>query len=182
MGDPLPDEKSVKPGSPEVMHSRNNIYKIWLKSDAQPVQITHHAGGNVYYPSLSSDGKVIVYEADFGLWKLDVASGKSTEVKIDITTENKDNDSEPITIENEADGFDLSPSGKRAVISARNQIFTIATDRGDISAIANDMGALAQRIARLVARRQAHCLYFGPHGPRGSLSRRPGRQESEKDH
>ncbi|MCC6126125.1 MAG: PD40 domain-containing protein [Pirellulales bacterium] len=141
VGDPLPSEKDVKPGSPEVMQSRNNIYKIWLKSDAPPVQVTKHAGGNVFYPSLSSDGKVIVYEADFGLWKLDVASGKSTEVKIDIVTEAKDNQIEPITIENEADSFDLSPSGKRAVISARNQLFTIATDKGDIGAIANDLGA-----------------------------------------
>ena len=82
---------------------------------------------------------MIVYEADFGLWKLDVASGKSTEVKIDIVTEEKDNQIETIAIENEADSFDLSPSGKRAVISARNQIFTIATDKGDISTIANDM-------------------------------------------
>jgi tricorn protease len=141
VGDPLSDEKNVKPGSPEVMHSANNIYKIWLKSDAQPVQVTKHSSGNVFYPSLSSDGKVIVYEADFGIWKLDVATGRSTEVKIDITSEDKDNQIEPIAIENEADGFDISPSGKRAVISARNQIFTIATDKGDISTIANDVGA-----------------------------------------
>ena len=141
VGDPLPGEKDVKPGSPEVLHSLNNIYKVWLKADAQPVQVTKHTSGNVFYPSLSSDGKVIVYEADFGLWKLDVASGKSTEVKIDIVTEEKDNQVETITIENEADSFDLSPSGKRAVISARNQIFTIATDKGDITTIANDMGA-----------------------------------------
>jgi tricorn protease len=141
VGDPLPGEKNVKPGSPEVRRSLNNIYKVSLKADAQPVQVTKHTSGNVFYPSLSSDGKVIVYEADFGLWKLDVASGKSTEVKIDIVTEEKDNQTEIIAIENEADSFDLSPSGKRAVISARNQIFTIATDKGDISTIANNMGA-----------------------------------------
>ncbi len=141
VGDPLPDDKHVKPGSLAVRRSLNNIYKVSLKADAQPVQVTNHSSGNVFYPSLSSDGKVIVYEADFGLWKLDVASGKSTEVKIDITTEEKENQVETIAIENEADGFDISPSGKRAVISARNQIFTVATDKGDISTIANDIGA-----------------------------------------
>ena len=140
VGDPLPDDKHVKPGSLAVRRSLNNIYKVSLKADAQPVQVTNHSSGNVFYPSLSSDGKVIVYEADFGLWKLDVASGKSTEVKIDITTEEKENQVETIAIENEADGFDISPSGKRAVISARNQIFTVATDKGDISTIANDIG------------------------------------------
>ncbi len=153
VGDPLSDEKNVKPGSPEVMHSQNNIYKIWLKSDAQPVQVTKHTSGNVYYPSLSSDGKVIVYEGDFGIWKLDVASGKGTEVKIDIVTEDKENQVEPITIENEADGFDVSPSGKRAVISARNQLFTIATDRGDITTIANNLAhrATSRRLGRRTA-------------------------------
>ena len=33
------------------------------------------------------------------------------------------------------------PRARRAVISSQNQIFTIATDRGDISVIANDKGA-----------------------------------------
>ncbi len=141
VGDPLPNEKNVKPGSPDVRHSLNNIYKVSLKPGAQPVQVTRHTSGNVFYPSLSSDGKVIVYEADFGLWKLDVASGKTSEVKIDLVTEEKDNQVETIAIDNEADSFDLSPSGKRAVISARNQIFTIATDKGDITTIANDTGA-----------------------------------------
>ena len=39
---------------------------------------------------------------------------------------------------NEVDAFDLSPSGRRAVISARGQILTIATDRGDITRVAPD--------------------------------------------
>ena len=136
-----PDEKNVKPGNPEGDAQPEQHLQDLAKSDAQPVQLTKRTGGNVYYPSLSSDGKVIVYEADFSIWKLDVASGKSSEVKIDIITEDKKNEVEPITIENEADGFDISPSGKRAVISARNQIFTIATDRGDITTIANNLGA-----------------------------------------
>ena len=51
------------------------------------------------------------------------------------------NDYEIVAISSEADSFDLSPSGRRAVISSQNQIFTIATDRGDITVIANDKGA-----------------------------------------
>ena len=38
----------------------------------------------------------------------------------------------------EVDSFDLSPSGRRAVISAHGQILTIATDRGDITRVAPD--------------------------------------------
>jgi tricorn protease len=141
VADPLPNEKTVKPGSEEVRRSANNIYKVAATGTGQPVQVTKHTSGNVFYPSMSSDGKVIVYEGDFGLWKLDVASGRSTEVKMDIVSDEKENASEMVTITNEADSFDLSPSGKRAVISSRYQLFTIATDKGDITLIGADKGA-----------------------------------------
>ncbi len=137
VGDPLPNEKSVIPGSAEVRKSVNNIYKIPVKG-GQPSQVTRHTDGSLFWPSMSSDGKVIVYEDNFALWKLDVASGKSTEIKLDIASDEKENEVELETISNEVDAFDLSPSSRRAVISARGQIFTIATDRGDITRVAPD--------------------------------------------
>ncbi len=87
---------------------------------------------------MSSDGKVIVYDDNFGIWKLDVASGRSTEIKLDIATDEKENEVDIETVTNDVDAFDISPSGRRAVISARGQILTIATDRGDITRLAPD--------------------------------------------
>ena len=138
VGDPLPNDKNVKPGSPEVRKSANNIYKIPAAGGAQPTQVTKHLDGNVFWPSMSSDGKTIVYEDNFGIWKLDVASGRSSEIKLDIATDEKDNEAEIETVTNEVDNFDISPSGRRAVISARGQILTIATDRGDITRVNPD--------------------------------------------
>ena len=137
VGDPLPNDRTVAPGSVEVRKSVNNIYKVPAKG-GQAVQITRHTSGNLFWPSMSSDGKVIVYEDGFGLWKLDVASGKSSEIKLDISTDEKENTMEMETVNNEVDAFDLSPSGRRAVISTRGQILTIATDRGDITRLAPD--------------------------------------------
>jgi tricorn protease len=142
VADPLPNDKSVKPGSPDVRKSANNIYRI-PASGGQPAQVTKHVDGNVFWPSMSADGKTIVYEDNFGIWKLDVASGRSNEIKLDITTDEKDNEREIETVTNEVDNFDISPSGRRAVISARGQILTIATDRGDITRIVPD--AMASR-------------------------------------
>ena len=139
VGDPLPDDRSVKPGSPEVRKSANNIYRIPSSGGpAQPVQVTKHTDGHVFWPSMSSDGKVIVYEDNFGIWKLDVASGRTSEIKLDIVTDEKDNEVEIETVTNDVDAFDISPSGRRAVISARGQILTIATDRGDITRVNPD--------------------------------------------
>jgi len=53
---------------------------------------------------MSADGKTIVYEENFGLWKLDTATGKSSEIRIDIKSDPKENETELVTIENEAAG------------------------------------------------------------------------------
>jgi tricorn protease len=84
VGDPLPNDSKVVPGSADIRKSANNIYKIPVSGSGQPVQVTHHPDGNLFWPSMSSDGKVIVYESMFGLWKLDLATGKSNEVRIEI--------------------------------------------------------------------------------------------------
>jgi tricorn protease len=123
-------EVTAKSGSKEVYRSTNNIWKV-SESGGKPAQVTHHKDGSLFWPSISSDGKVIVYEDDNRLWKLDVASSKSTEIKLDINSDDKENNEETLTINNEADSYDLSPSTKRAVISAHGELFTIATDRGD---------------------------------------------------
>ena len=137
VADPLPNDKSIRPGSFEVRKSANNIYKIPAKG-GQPVQVTRHTDGSVFWPSISSDGRVIVYEDNFGIWKLDVASGKTSEIKLDIATDEKENEVDVETVTNEVDAFDISPSGRRAVISTRGQILTIATDRGDLTRLAPD--------------------------------------------
>jgi tricorn protease len=137
VGDPLPNEKDAVPGGLAVRKSVNNIYKV-ASGGGTPTQVTKHLDGNLFWPSMSSDGKVIVYEEGFGIWKLDVASGRTSEIKIEITTDEKENETDYETITNELDSFDISPSGQRAVISARGQLFTIATNRGDITRIAPD--------------------------------------------
>jgi tricorn protease len=142
VADPLPNDKAVKPGSPEVRTSINNIYRIGVNGGT-PVQVTRHTSGSLFWPSMSSDGKVIVYEEGFGIWKLDVASGRSTEIKLDIASDEKENEVDVERVDNELDAFDLSPSGRRAVIATRGQILTIATDRGDVTRLAPD--AMASR-------------------------------------
>jgi tricorn protease len=140
VADRLPNEKAVKPGSGEVLKSVNNIWKIAEKGGA-PVQVTKHTSGNLYWPSMSADGRVIVYEENSGLWKLDTATGQTREVKIRIDSDAKENSIETLTINSEADSFDPSPSTRRAVISTRGGLFTIATERGDTTRLLESSGA-----------------------------------------
>src|SRR5205823_8500809 len=59
VADPLPNDGSVKPGSADVGRSTNNIYKVPAKG-GQQVQVTTHPVGNLFFHSVSRDGKVIV--------------------------------------------------------------------------------------------------------------------------
>ena len=125
----LPNEAHIKFGGAEVMKSVNNIWKISDKGGKE-VQVTHHTDGNLFFPSISADGKVIVYEDNFGIWKLDTATGKSAEIVINLKTDGKENDRELVTL-SEAQAFHLSPSNKRAAVVGHGELFTIATDRGE---------------------------------------------------
>ena len=130
VSDRTASEKNIKYGGPEVMKSVNNIWKISDKG-GPAVQVTHHTDGNLFFPSISEDRKTIVYEDNFGLWKLDVATGKSSEIRIDAKVDPKENDTEWVTVSNEAEGFHISPSNRRAAVVVHGEVYTIATDRGE---------------------------------------------------
>ncbi len=126
----------AKAGSPKAMASTSNLWKV-AEYGGVPKQVTKHTSGSLFYPSMSADGKVIVYEEDFGIWKLDLASGEPKEVKITLATDEPANNFEVVTVSGEADSFHLSPTGQRAVISTQGELFTIATDQGGTRRLTN---------------------------------------------
>ncbi len=132
--DRMPDEKRVKPGSPEVMKSISNIWKI-PGAGGKAIQVTQHATGGVFIPSMSGDGRTIVYEQDFGIWKLDIATGKSSEIKIRIDGAEREAPVRTLTIDSVAETFDMSPSTKRAAIASHGLILTIATEAGEVQKV-----------------------------------------------
>jgi len=99
-------------------------------------------------------GRRSCYEDNFGIWKLDVPTGRTNEIKIDITTDEKDNEAEIETVTNEVDAFDLSPSGRRAVISTRGQTPDDRDRPRRHHAGESRQDGVAQRRAEVVARRQ----------------------------
>jgi tricorn protease len=86
----------------------------------------------VRWPSISADGKMITFEHDFGIWKMDVASRKASPIALDIAAETQDNTSEVRTFNSEADDYSLDPSGRRVALSIYGEVFTAPTDQGDL--------------------------------------------------
>jgi tricorn protease len=111
-----------------------NIWRVSEKGGAaQPV--TTFKTGDVRWPSISADGKVIMFEHDFGIWKLDVGGRAAAPVALDIAAEIQENTSEVRTFTSEVDDYSLDPSGRRIVLSIHGEIFTAPVEEGDLTQV-----------------------------------------------
>ena len=115
----------------------NGLTNIWRISEAggKAERVTAFKSGDVRFPSISGDGRVIVFEHDFGIWKLDTASKKATPIHLDIDAETEENDTEMRAFSSEADDYDLAPNSRRIVVSTHGELFTVPVEEGDIKQI-----------------------------------------------
>ena len=115
----------------------NGLTNIWRVPEAggKAEKITAFKTGDVRFPSISADGKTIVFEHDFGIWKMDVASKKVTPIKLDIAGETQENVAEYRDFNSQVDDYDLAPSNRRIAFSIHGEIFTAPTDEGDLKQI-----------------------------------------------
>src|SRR5215510_6144239 len=111
-----------------------NIWRIADKG-GKAEKVTSFKTGDVRFPSISADGRTIVFEHDFGIWKLDTASKRATPIRLDIDAETEENDSEMRAFNSEADDYDLAPNSRRIVVSTHGELFTVPVDEGDIRQI-----------------------------------------------
>ncbi len=113
------------------------LTNIWRVPEAggKAERVTSFKAGDVRWPAISSDGKTIVFEHDFGLWKMDVSSRKVSEIKLDVAGETQENLAEYRDFNSQADDYDLAPAGRRIVFSIHGEIFTAPVDEGDLRQI-----------------------------------------------
>ncbi|HUE81841.1 MAG TPA: S41 family peptidase [Pyrinomonadaceae bacterium] len=115
----------------------NGLSNIWRISEngGKAKRVTSFKSGDVRWPAMSADGRVIVFEHDFGIWKLDVRSRKSSPIKLNIAAETAENLTETMQFNSEADDYDLAPSSRRIAFSIRGEIFTAPIEEGDLKQI-----------------------------------------------
>jgi tricorn protease len=126
----------------------NGLTNIWRVSEngGKSDRVTTFKTGDVRWPAISSDGRVIVFEHDFGIWKLDVNSKRVTPITLNIEAETEENLSEIESFNSQADDYDLAPSSRRIAISIHGEIFTAPVEEGDIKQI-TDSAARDRNVA-----------------------------------
>jgi len=115
------------------MSDRSGQENIWkLAPGGQPQRVTSFDNGRVLWPQMSASGNAIVFERNFGIWKLDPATGRAVEVKIELRGAPASAGIEHKRYNNEFEDLALSPDGKKVVFVVHGEIFAAsAKDGGD---------------------------------------------------
>ena len=93
------------------------------RSAARPRQVTQFTDGRVLWPTISYDGRTIVFERDFEIWKLDTGE-RSGAARSPITQRGVPPApaTEHLTLNNRFQDLALSPDGRKVAFVARGEI------------------------------------------------------------
>jgi tricorn protease len=115
-----------------------NIY-AWDTNSKTIEQITKHTEYDVQHPNDGSNK--IVYEVGGEIWILDLASKVSKKISVQILTDMEETRPFMKDISKEINHIDISPKGKRALIVARGEVFTVPEKEGPARNLSNNCGA-----------------------------------------
>jgi tricorn protease len=117
-----------------------NLYSYDLRS-RQVRKLTQHDTYDVLWPSAGS-GK-IVYENGGFIYLFDPAAGKSVKVPIRIDSDLPQTLPYWKNVRANVEAAGISPTGKRAVFSARGEVLTVPAEKGEVIELAATPGVRA---------------------------------------
>ena len=101
-------------------------------------QLTKHADFDCMWPS--GENGQMVYENGGFLYKLDLQSGKEEKITVNIHFDNPNILPYYKNVKDFVQAFEISPTGKRALISARGDIFSVPAENGPTYNLTNTQG------------------------------------------
>lgn len=105
-----------------------NLFYYDSKSK-ETVQVTRSKTFDVRWPS-RGDGTRIVYELGGRLHLYNTETNKTRAIKINVPTDALAMRAKHISVADRVSGFGLSPQGKRIVVAARGDIFSLPSEKG----------------------------------------------------
>jgi len=123
---------------------RLNLYSYDLGSK-QVEQLTHYTDFDVMWPSLGD--KSIIFENGGYLYLYDLGSHAATKLTITLSGEKNLIMKHWTAVNKLITDFDLSPDGKRALFSARGDVFTVPAKDGPIRNLTHSSGSREKEAA-----------------------------------
>ncbi|HEX2091977.1 MAG TPA: LpqB family beta-propeller domain-containing protein, partial [Longimicrobiaceae bacterium] len=127
---------------------RGGAQNVWsLTPGGEPRQVTRFRDGRVLWPSLSPDGRTLVFERDFRVWRLDTASGEAAEVPVTLRGAAAAPGIERRRFTEEFQELALSPDGRKVAFVVRGEVFAAsARDGGDAERVTTTPGRESQPV------------------------------------
>ena len=134
---PMWHENTIYFTSDRGQEHRLNLYRYSLTSH-EIRQLTHFTDFDVEWPSLGSDA--IVFENGGYLYLFDLKTEKAQKLTIYLPGDRELTRKHWTNVTKLVESFDLSPDGKRAVFSARGDVFTAPAKEGSIRNVTKTAG------------------------------------------
>lgn len=116
---------------------RYNLWSLTL-DDPAPQQVTHFTDTDVQQPSIGPQN--IVFEAGGRLHLLDLSSGKHAPVEIRVVTDLAGVKAQSRNVAKQVASMNLSPSGRRVLVEARGEVFSMPAEHGPILNLTQSSG------------------------------------------
>ena len=120
--------------------NKNGAQNIWTATPGRTDfrRLSNFTDGRVLWPSISYDGREVVFEHNFSIWKLDTESGKASEVAITRRGASAGPGIERLRLTDQIGEVQLSPDGKKIAFVVRGEVFAAsAADGGDAARVSN---------------------------------------------
>jgi len=112
---------------------RSGAQNIWAQSatpGSEARQITKFRDGRVLWPVISYDGRAIVFERDFAVWKLDTASGQAAAIPLTRRSAPPSPETQHLSLSNLIQELALSPDGKKIAFVVHGEVFAASAKDG----------------------------------------------------
>ena len=121
----MPDGKSLF-----FMSDRGGAENLWtLTLGGKMRQVTKFTDGRVLWPSISYDGKAVVFERDFKIWQLDTKNGEAYVIPITLVGSAFTPEISHLTL-NTFNDLSLSADGRKVALIAHGEVFAASARDG----------------------------------------------------
>ncbi|GEO12029.1 S41 family peptidase [Segetibacter aerophilus] len=127
------------------LSDRNFIMNVWAFNPTSGAvrEVTNLKSGDIKW--LEGNGKELVYEHNGYVHTLDPATGQSKQLDITVTGDFPWAETRTQNVTTEITNASLSPTGKRILLEARGEVFTVPVENGDPRNLTRSSGSADRR-------------------------------------